>query len=48
MREKAIIVRWFDKPRISDRLRISIGTDAECDRLVGALNSNDLMRAKVI
>ena len=37
LREKAIIVRWFDKPRISDRLRISIGTDAECDRLVGAL-----------
>ncbi len=37
LREKAIIVRWFDKPRISERLRISIGTDAECDRLVGAL-----------
>ncbi|HMN71196.1 MAG TPA: histidinol-phosphate transaminase [Rhodoblastus sp.] len=37
LRERAIIVRWFDKPRISGRLRISIGTDAECDRLVGAL-----------
>ncbi|MCC2101774.1 MAG: histidinol-phosphate transaminase, partial [Hyphomicrobiales bacterium] len=32
LRERAIIVRWFDKPRISERLRISIGTDAECDR----------------
>ncbi len=37
LRERAIIVRWFDKPRISDRLRITIGTDAECDRLIGAL-----------
>ena len=37
LREKAIIVRWFDKPRIADRLRISIGTDAECDRLVVVL-----------
>ena len=37
LREKAIIVRWFDKPRISERLRITIGTDSECDRLVGAL-----------
>ena len=50
LREKAIIVRWFDKPRISDRLRISIGTDAECDRLVGALKEilrwNEPVRAK--
>lgn len=37
LRERAIIVRWFDKPRISERLRISIGTDEECDRLVAAL-----------
>jgi len=37
LRERSIIVRWFDKPRISERLRISIGTDAECDRLVAAL-----------
>lgn len=37
LREKAIIVRWFDRPRISDRLRITIGTDAQCDRLVSAL-----------
>ena len=42
LREKAIIVRWFDKPRISERLRISIGTDAECDRLVAALK--DILR----
>jgi histidinol-phosphate aminotransferase len=37
LRERSIIVRWFDKPRISDRLRITIGTDAQCDRLVAAL-----------
>lgn len=37
LRERSIIVRWFDKPRISERLRITIGTDAQCDRLVAAL-----------
>jgi histidinol-phosphate aminotransferase len=37
LRERGIIVRYFDKPRISDYLRIMIGTDAECDALVQAL-----------
>ncbi|MFV0279603.1 MAG: histidinol-phosphate transaminase [Rhodoblastus sp.] len=37
LREKAIIVRWFDKPRIAEHLRITIGTDAQCDRLVDGL-----------
>jgi histidinol-phosphate aminotransferase len=37
LRERGIIVRYFDKPRISDYLRITIGTDAECDALVQAL-----------
>ena len=37
LRERNIIVRYFDKPRISDYLRISIGTDGEMDALVSAL-----------
>lgn len=37
LRAEGIIVRHFNKPRISDFLRISIGTDAECDRLIGEL-----------
>jgi len=37
LRERAIIVRHFDKPRISDFLRITIGTDEECDLLIDAL-----------
>ena len=37
LRERNILVRRFAKPRISDFLRISIGTDEECARLVSAL-----------
>jgi histidinol-phosphate aminotransferase len=37
LRDRAILVRRFARPRIQDHLRISIGTDAECDRLVAAL-----------
>jgi histidinol-phosphate aminotransferase len=37
LRERGIIVRYFDKPRISNYLRISIGTDAQCDALLSAL-----------
>lgn len=38
LRERGILVRRFDQPaRISDFLRISIGTDAQCDALVKAL-----------
>jgi histidinol-phosphate aminotransferase len=38
LRDRAILVRHFAKPRISDFLRISIGTEAECDRLIEALD----------
>ena len=37
LRERQIIVRYFNKPRISEYLRISVGTDAHCDALVSAL-----------
>jgi len=37
LRERNILVRHFARPRISDFLRISIGTDEECARLVSVL-----------
>ncbi|SCB60210.1 histidinol-phosphate aminotransferase [Rhizobium aethiopicum] len=37
LRERGVLVRHFAKPRISEFLRISIGTDEECARLVAAL-----------
>lgn len=37
LRKRGIIVRRFDAPRISEYLRISIGTDEEMDKLVAAL-----------
>jgi histidinol-phosphate aminotransferase len=37
LRRRAIIVRHFAKPRIADYLRITVGTDAQCDKLIDAL-----------
>ena len=37
LRDKGIFVRYFDKPRIDDRLRITVGTDEETDRLIAAI-----------
>jgi histidinol-phosphate aminotransferase len=37
LRAAGIIVRYFDRPRIDDYLRITIGTDAQCDELLSAL-----------
>ncbi len=37
LRERAIIVRHFDQPRIRQYLRISVGNPAECAALMGAL-----------
>ena len=37
LRERGIVVRYFDKPRIDNHLRISIGTDEDCDALLVAL-----------
>ena len=37
LRERAVIVRHFAKPRIRDYLRITVGTDEQIDRLLSAL-----------
>ena len=37
LREKGILVRYFNKPRIKDYLRITIGTDEEMDTLLAAV-----------
>ena len=40
LRERSIIVRHFSKPaRIAPFLRITIGTDAQCDALIAALKT---------
>lgn len=37
LRERGILVRWWDRPRISGYLRVSVGTDQEMDALCTAL-----------
>lgn len=37
LKENDIYVRWWDKPRISNYLRITIGTEEEMDRLLAFL-----------
>ena len=39
LRQRAILVRHFGQPRIDQFLRISIGTDEECAKLVDALKA---------
>ncbi len=39
LRETGILVRYFDKPRISDYLRITIGTPEQMDALIDALKT---------
>ncbi len=36
LRERKILVRWFDQPGIRDYLRITIGTERETETLIGA------------
>jgi len=38
LRQRAVIVRHFSAPRISDCLRITVGTDAQTQRLLSALS----------
>ena len=37
LREKGIFVRYFNKPRIDNYLRITVGTDEETDKLISAV-----------
>jgi histidinol-phosphate aminotransferase len=39
LREREIFVRHFNAPRIDQHLRISVGTDAECEILLDALRN---------
>jgi len=39
LKEKGILVRYFNKPRISEYLRITIGTDDEMAQLTAALKA---------
>ncbi len=38
LKTRDIYVRWFNKPRIDNYLRITVGTDGETDALIKALN----------
>jgi histidinol-phosphate aminotransferase len=40
LRRRAILVRYFALPRIDRFLRITIGTDSECDALIEALRAD--------
>lgn len=37
LRDRGVLVRYFPRPRLEQALRISIGTEEECDRLIAAL-----------
>lgn len=37
LKSKDIYVRWFNKPRIDNYLRITVGTDEDTDKMVSAL-----------
>lgn len=39
LRERSIIVRHFRQPRIDQHLRITVGTDAQCETLLSALGA---------
>ena len=39
LKAAGILVRYFNKARIENCLRISIGSDPECDALIAALNN---------
>jgi len=39
LRERDIIVRHFDKPRIQEFLRITVGSESDCEALTGALQA---------
>lgn len=39
LRQQKVLIRHFKLPRIEQYLRISIGTDAQCQALIDALNT---------
>ncbi len=39
LRERNILVRYFNKPRLSDFLRITVGSEDECKTLIEAIKS---------
>jgi histidinol-phosphate aminotransferase len=39
LREKGILVRYFNKPKIDNFIRVTIGTDAEMDRFLEAIKA---------
>lgn len=47
LRERAVLVRHFSGPRVSDFIRITIGSEAELDRLTDALTEFLAMRSPI-
>ena len=43
LKKKGVFVRYFPGPKTGDRLRITIGTDAEMERLTGELENNRII-----
>jgi histidinol-phosphate/aromatic aminotransferase/cobyric acid decarboxylase-like protein len=39
LRERGVLVRHFQKPRIADYLRITVGTEDQCSRLIDLTRS---------
>lgn len=44
LRDRGVLVRHFNKPRLNDWVRISIGTDADMERVTGLLGEMTLHR----
>jgi len=38
LKERGILVRWWNLPRLADKLRITVGTPGENDALLAAIS----------